>query len=256
MSFNGPVTPLDRRAALRAAAAGVLATGCTDSRPPRSAGNSPAPPGTAPTPSRAAAPRLPGQVEHGPRDRPRVALTFHGQGAPALADALLAEAERAGARLTVCAVGTWLDAYPELARRVLDGGHELGNHTQHHVDICSLPADAAQDEITACADRLRRLTGSVGAWFRPSRARLATPLVRRLARRAGYPHCLAYDLDSRDHTDPGSAAVVRTVLDGIRPGSVVSLHLGHAGTVAAMPALLDGLHHRGLHAVTATELMA
>jgi peptidoglycan/xylan/chitin deacetylase (PgdA/CDA1 family) len=63
-------------------------------------------------------------------------------------------------------------------------------------------------------------------------------------------------VDSLDYTDPGSAAVVRNVLGGVRAGSVVSLHFGHAGTVTALPAILDGLHRRGLRAVTTSELFA
>lgn len=201
------------------------------------------------------APDLPEQIRNGPRDRPMVALTFHGQGDPALAEEVLATAEDTGARLTVLAVGTWLDAYPQTARRIIAGGHDLGNHTQHHTDISAMDAAGAYREIEDCAQRLRQLTGSIGTWFRPSQAALATPLVRREARRAGYRHCLSYDVDSLDYTDPGPAAVRRTVLAAARPGSVVSMHLGHPGTLSALPGILDGLHRRGLRAVTATELL-
>lgn len=201
-------------------------------------------------------PGLPAQIAHGPRDGRAVALTFHGQGDPSLAESVLSEAERAGARLTVLAVGTWLGRYTDMARRVLAGGHELGNHTMRHEAICSLPADAAYAEITECADRLRRLTGGIGSWFRPSQARTATDEVVRLARRAGYPHVLSYDVDSHDYQDPGARAVRENVLGQVRAGSVVSLHFGHDGTRAALPAILDGLHERGLRAVTTTELMA
>ncbi|WP_418361437.1 polysaccharide deacetylase family protein [Streptomyces gilvosporeus] len=258
------MTFLDRRSVLRtatsAAAAGVLAAGCAPGRTDRTVRDVAVPhPGARP-PAHAARPptRLPGrpvQIDHGPRDGRAVALTFHGRGDARLARALLGEAERAGARVTVLAVGDWLDERPEMARRILDGGHELGNHTMHHRNICALPQAAAYAEIAGCADRLRRLTGSIGSWFRPSQARRATDLVTRLARQAGYPHVLSYDLDSLDSTDPGAPAVRRTVLDGIGPGSVVSLHLGHAGTVAALPPILDGLRRRGLRAVTTTELM-
>ncbi|WP_190129215.1 polysaccharide deacetylase family protein [Streptomyces mashuensis] len=199
---------------------------------------------------------LPAQIEHGERRTRAVALTFHGRGDPRSAEAVLGEVERAGARVTVLAVGDWLDASPQMARRVLDGGHELGNHTMRHLNICALPAQAAYAEITECADRLRRLTGGIGRWFRPSKARRATEQVVRLARRAGYPYVLSYDVDSLDFTDPGADAVRRAVLDKVRPGSVVSLHFGHAGTVAAMPAILDGLHRRGLRAVTTSELLS
>lgn len=198
---------------------------------------------------------LPVQVTSGPPGRPRVALTFHGQGSPAVAGSLLGLMEAAGARGTVLAVGTWLDEHPQMAHRVLDGGHELGNHTMHHGDISAMSADRTYAEITDCADRLKHLTGSIGRWFRPSRAKDCTPTVVAQARRAGYAHCLGYDLDSLDFTDPGADAVSRTVLTGVRPGSVVSLHFGHPGTVAAMPAILDGLRTRGLRAVTMSELV-
>lgn len=252
---------INRRGVLRgaayAAAAGALTSGCApNGRPSSARASSATPTSPAASPSSApAAPVLPAQITHGPRDRPRVALTFHGQGEPAMATALLAEAERAGARLTVMAVGQWLDANPSLAHRILDGGHELGNHTQSHRDIDAMGEAAAYAEIAGCAQRLRRLTGSEGHWFRPSQTRLANALVERAARRAGYAHTLSYDVDSLDYTDPGADAVRKNVLRQVRPGSVVSLHLGHAGTIAALPAILDGLHQRGLSAVTTTELL-
>ncbi|MFF5855210.1 polysaccharide deacetylase family protein [Streptomyces sp. NPDC012751] len=261
------MTSTHRRDVLRAgaglAAGGALAAGCGTGRAAPPATPAPATPArtsTAASPSAAPAPRaypgLPDQITHGPRDRPRVALTFHGQGDPALAHALLGTAERHRARLTVLAVGSWLDAHPDLARRVLDGGHDLGNHTQRHIGVNTLAEPEARREITDCADRLERLTGSIGSWFRPSRAPAASPLVTRLARAAGYPHVLSYDVDSLDYTGPGAAAVTRNVLDGVRRGSVVSLHFGYPDTVAALPDVLTELGRRGLRAVTTTELLS
>jgi len=160
------------------------------------------------------------QAVHGSRHRSQVALTFHGQGPVSMADALLAEAERAGARVTVLAVGTWLGQYPQIAERILHGGHDLGNHTLHHLDITAMDASDAYAEIAGCARRLQVLTGSIGRWFRPSQTRYSTPLIEREARRAGYKTCVSYDVDSLDYTDPGPGAVVSTVLGSARPGSI------------------------------------
>jgi peptidoglycan/xylan/chitin deacetylase (PgdA/CDA1 family) len=173
-----------------------------------------------------------------------------------MADALLAAAERAGARVTVLAVGTWLRQYPLIARRILRGGHELGNHTMHHLDIKSMDASGAYAEIAGCARELQALTGSAGRWFRPSQTQYPTSLIEREARKAGYPTCVSYDVDSLDYTDPGPDAIVSTVLGLTRPGSIVSLHLGHPGTVTALPAVLRGLAGRGLRPVTLTELLS
>ncbi|MBE8472742.1 polysaccharide deacetylase family protein [Streptomyces justiciae] len=254
----GRVTTTDRRAVLRATAGLAFTAGCATSgavahpAPSKSAGPSAKPP--APGPRRF--PGRPAQLTHGPRARPRVALTFHGYGDPATATALLRAAEERGAHLTVLAVGTWLDEHPELARRILDGGHDLGNHTLHHLGVNDMSEADALAEIEGCADRLRRLTGSIGSWFRPSRAARASPLVERLARRVGYPHVLSYDVDSLDFTSPGAPAITRKVLGEVRNGSVVSLHFGYADTVAALPAVLEELDRRGLAAVTTTELFS
>ncbi len=257
---------MDRRRALRAAAAaaGALYVAGCDSGPagpvtttwaaPSSGAT--APPGPRPTVS--AGPSvgaLPAEVVHGPRDRPYVALTFHGQGEPALVRQLLAVLAAQETRVTVLAVGSWLASQPDLATQVLDGGHELGNHTQNHLDITKMSPAQAYAEIDACAQQLKKLTGSVGTWFRPSQTQYATPTIQAQAARVGYPTCLSYDLDSLDHADPGPDVIVGTTLRAAQNGSIVSLHFGHAGTVAALPRVLDGLRQRGLHPVTMTELV-
>ena len=55
---------------------------------------------------------------------------------------------------------------------------------------------------------------------------------------------------------PGPDAVVANVLGGARPGSIISMHLGHPGSVTAMPAILRGLAARRLRPVTLTEMLA
>jgi peptidoglycan/xylan/chitin deacetylase (PgdA/CDA1 family) len=250
---------MHRRDALRAVTAAALgaAAGCDSVRPSAAPTNASSTTEKSPdTPRSPAAPALPGEVQHGPRDRPRIALTFHGQGDPRIVTALLDELRRGGARGTVLAVGTWLAANPGLGRRVVADGHDLGNHTQHHADIKTMTPQLAYAEISDCAQAVRAVTGSIGRWFRPSQTRYATPTIKAAARRAGYPTCLSYDVDPRDFTDPGAAAIVSATLAAIRPGSIVSLHCGHEGTVAAIAPVLAGLHARGLSPVTASELFA
>ena len=103
---------------------------------------------------------------------------------------------------------------------------------------------------------LRRLTGSPGAAFRPSGGPSITEPMVEAATASGYGVVLGYDVDPADNRDPGAAAVVSRVLAAVRPGSIVSLHLGHVGTVEALPQILTGLHSRGLRAVTAPRLLA
>ena len=245
-----------RRALLLAgtALAGLSACGAAAARTTAAPAASDTPQPQQPAPTQAARP-WPAEVTHGPRTRSAVALTFHGQGDPALVSALLGVLERAGAFATILAVGSWLAAEPQLARRITDAGHDLGNHTQNHRALTRLPVADVRREIDECAQTLHRLTGTIGTWFRPSQTPRANAVIEAAATRAGYPTCLAYDVDSLDYTDPGPAAIIGTTMRLLRPGSIVSMHCGHAGTVKAMPALLGEIADRGLRPVSVTELL-
>ncbi|MHA6622379.1 polysaccharide deacetylase family protein [Pseudonocardia sp. DLS-67] len=243
-----------RRAALRAAALLPLAAACstTPFAPPAEAPVAPTSTSTPapPTEARAAAPR---EVERADTGRPEVALTFHGAGDIELARRVLTTLHDHGAAATVLAVGTWLHQYPDAARIVTDLGHEIGNHTWSHRNIDELEDNAAMAEIERCRDSIVAATGRPGAFFRPSQAQHATPTVRALAAAAGYPVVLSYDVDSRDWTDPGPAAIRHNVA-AAGAGSVVSMHLGHQGTLTALAGVIADLADRGLTPVTATTL--
>ncbi|MEO6205500.1 MAG: polysaccharide deacetylase family protein [Mycobacteriales bacterium] len=245
-----------RRAFL--AVGGLLLAGCR-SVTQRVAGSSPTPTTTSPSAapaSRATAPGVPVVVRHGATGRPEVALTFHGSGDPALAERALVAAESSGAAVTIFAVGTWLRTNPTMAARILRGGHALGNHTYTHPTLHRLTPTAIGEEVARCAELLRRQIGTVGCAFRPSGGPSVTEPMVSAAARSGYAFVVGYDVDPEDNTDPGAAAVAQRVLAGVRAGSIVSLHLGHSGTVDALPRILAGLASRGLRAVTVPALLA
>jgi peptidoglycan/xylan/chitin deacetylase (PgdA/CDA1 family) len=206
-------------------------------------------------PDRSAAAPSAAEVMHGPRTVRQVALTFHASGNPALAERLLNLVERAEVRISVFAVGTWLIAHPEMAQRVLRGGHDLGNHTMHHRSMRRLVSAEAHREVAECAEVLRRLTGTPGRWFRASGTHRTTPLIRAAAAAAGYDTCVSYDVDGRDSRDPPPSAVVRAVLDGVQPGSIISLTFGHRSTLTALPPILRGLAKRRLAPVPLSDLL-
>jgi peptidoglycan/xylan/chitin deacetylase (PgdA/CDA1 family) len=153
-------------------------------------------------------------------------------------------------------VGSWIAANPRLIRAALVDGHEMANHTWSHPALRRLGRSAVASEIVKCADALRAATGSAGSWFRPSGTPTPTRLMFEEASIAGYETVVGYDVDPLDYQDPGSAKVVSRTLAGVQPGSIVSLHLGHPGTVDALHDIVLGLTDRGLRPRTVSQLFA
>lgn len=99
-----------------------------------------------------------------------VALTFDDCFLPALLEPLLQDLESVGARATFFCIGRVFRAHPELARRLVAGGHELGNHTLHHRMLVPRPNREVIDaEIDGWQQAVEEALGQPYAtrWFRP-----------------------------------------------------------------------------------------
>jgi peptidoglycan/xylan/chitin deacetylase (PgdA/CDA1 family) len=273
-SHQHPATRFGRRSFLAAAgvaAAAVVVSACgggNDSSATATSGGGPTtvPPTSPTTPATTATtpattPTTPATfVSTGPTDTRQVALTFHTDGDPALAAQLLDALAAGNANATCFIVGTWLSSNQSWAQRILDGGHELANHTHTHLSFETLPMQQKVDEIQRCRDLLVQLTGTGGTFFRPSGTDdgVTSPSAETLAAagQEDYRYVLGYDVDPLDYQNPGADAVTSRVLDSVKAGSIVSMHFNHPGTIAALPAILAGIHQRGLAAVTASKLLA
>ena len=256
-------------AAAGVAAAAVVATACgggnDSSATATSGGGTTTVPPTTPSTTTATTPPTQANsgpakfVSSGPTNTKQVALTFHTDGDPALAAQLLDALAAGNAKATCFVVGMWLASNQSWAQRILDGGHELANHTYDHLSFETLSSQQKVDEIQRCRDLLVQLTGTGGTFFRPSGTDdgVTSPSADTLgaAGQEEYRYVLGYDVDPLDYQNPGADAVTSRVLDTVKAGSIVSLHFNHPGTIAALPAILDGIHQRGLTPVTASKLL-
>src|SRR5262249_48383507 len=75
------------------------------------------------------------EIDHGPADRPLVALTFDAGADPGPTAEILRALATADRRCTFFLTGAWVAEHPQLARRIVAAGHELGNHTYTHRDL-------------------------------------------------------------------------------------------------------------------------
>jgi peptidoglycan/xylan/chitin deacetylase (PgdA/CDA1 family) len=194
-------------------------------------------------------------IQHGSRSAKKVALTFHGAGAPDYADPLLKLFKSTGTKVSVFAVGTWLVNEPAIASRIVGDGHDMGNHTMTHTQMKTISAKRVDTEISGCANELTKLIGNHGAWFRPSGTQFSTETIRKAAIKYGYGQCISYEVDSEDFKDVSKTKMVSNVMNNVKNGSIISMHFGHKVTLDAMPTILEKLHAQGLTPVTLTELL-
>jgi peptidoglycan/xylan/chitin deacetylase (PgdA/CDA1 family) len=167
---------------------------------------------------------------------------------------------------TIFMTGLWPTAHPGPARQLAhDRLFEIENHTYDHAAFSEpcfgLPpvagASAKRSEVERTARVLRDLTGRTSEYLRfpgGCHGRDDLALVASLGEQP-----LQWDVISGDAYLRDPAAVARQTLAGVRPGSIVVMHLVGAptapATAAALRTILPTLRRRGLRPVKLARLL-
>jgi len=196
-----------------------------------------------------------------------VALTFDdgpdARWTPKILDIL--KAKRAPATFFV--IGENMQTRPDLVRREVAEGHDVGSHTWTHPNIGETPIAQVDVELNATQRLFEVITGRSMRLFRPpffgdaepSTPHEVAPLV--IAQTLGYL-VVGLRIDPDDWQKPSPQTIIDRTLarldhPGERPGQVVLLHDAggnRENTVKALPGLIDAIRARGYRLVTVGEL--
>ncbi|MDP2661101.1 MAG: N-acetylmuramoyl-L-alanine amidase [Dehalococcoidia bacterium] len=205
-------------------------------------------------PQAASKPDTATEIVRGPTG-PQVGFTFDlGSGArnvPAILDALTEN----GIKATFFFTGQWVEANPSLSRRIIELGHEPGNHSFSHPDFTTISDQEIMDEIARTETALQKATGrSPKPWFRPpfgARNARVLGLMSRLGYRSIY-----WTLDSADWRPELPAATIRDrVITQTTPGAIIVMHGDSPQTAEMLDAEIAGLRARGLEPVSLSRLL-
>jgi cellulose synthase/poly-beta-1,6-N-acetylglucosamine synthase-like glycosyltransferase/peptidoglycan/xylan/chitin deacetylase (PgdA/CDA1 family) len=190
-----------------------------------------------------------------------LALTFDDGPDPQWTPQVLQVLRRHQVPATFFVVGSQVARHPDLARRLVAEGNELGVHTFTHPVLGDLPAwrrrtEYAQTQMTivhatGVHTRLLRLPYSSGP---DSIDDINWPLVTE-AGRLGYLSVFS-DADSRDWARPGVDAIVRSSTPADGRGAVVLLHDSggdRSQTVRALDRMIPALRQQGWQFTTVSE---
>jgi len=186
----------------------------------------------------------------------RVALTFDAGASPAPTPSILKTLRAAGIHATFFLTGKFCQKSPELVKEIHDEGHEIGNHTWSHHDMCKLTDAQMSDELRKMDDIVMRITGEHTApYFRPPYG-ARNRHVLEFAAESGYK-TIYWSLDSWDSVKVGitSEQISDRVLKRIQDGDIVLMHCGSQASADALPGMIKELSRRGIKVVTISELI-
>jgi peptidoglycan/xylan/chitin deacetylase (PgdA/CDA1 family) len=190
-----------------------------------------------------------------------IAITFDDGPDPAWTPKVLDLLKAQGVKATFFVIGTEVAAHPDLARRIVAEGHQIGVHTFTHANLSSAPGWRRSLELRQSQLILAGATGVSTPLLRPPYSSEPDALTNadwtsiKRARDAGYLTVLTTK-DSEDWRRPGTAQVIANSTPKGTAGEVLLMHDAggdRSQTLAALQKLIPVLKARGFRFATVSD---
>src|SRR3989338_936362 len=201
-----------------------------------------------------------GIIRNSRRSRSNVAITFD-DGPSEYTEKILDVLKKKKAKATFFLVGKNMEKYPEIAKRIVRQGHEIGSHSYEHIQLFPRTAKTLVGQIEKNESIIKKITGKKPKYFRPPRGTYDQKLRRILVSR-GYKIIL-WTISSQDWRNPGTEQIVSRATNELRNGDIILFHDGIIypwGTsrqqrIDALPEVIDEIKRKKLKPVKLSELL-
>lgn len=131
--------------------------------------------------------------------------------------------------------GRWTKENPDLAKMIVDAGHEVGNHSYTHPNLKTLPSASVTQELQRTNEIIEATTGSKPDLFAPPSGNYRDEVVK-IAADQGMK-TIMWSVDTIDWQRPEPHVLVDRVMGKIHPGALVLMH-PTASTAGALETLI------------------
>lgn len=185
-----------------------------------------------------------------------VALTFDDGPAETYTEAYLDILNKYDIHATFFNLGQNVEAYPELAKKVIEQGSEIMSHTYQHQQLSTLDEASLQSEFSNAFADIQENVGVSTTSFRPPYGDFTESAWLKSGGLASVS--VLWNQDSEDWRRLGAESIVSASTQGIFSGSIILMHDGggdRSQDVEALPQIIENLQAQGYEFVTVTELM-
>ncbi|NLK08259.1 MAG: polysaccharide deacetylase family protein [Firmicutes bacterium] len=183
----------------------------------------------------------------------KMSISFDAMWGADYTDELLRILRENDVRTTFFLGGYWVEKYPEYVKKIVESGHEIGNHTYSHPHLNSLAPEGIRQELQRNHDNIKAITGQDSFLFRPPFGEYSNKVIQ-TAEELGY-YTIQWSVDSLDWKDVSAGFILDRILDQAGPGEIVLMHNNGTHTAAACSQLLPELKRRGYEIVPISELI-
>ncbi|MGL6105896.1 polysaccharide deacetylase family protein [Romboutsia sp.] len=199
-------------------------------------------------------------IKRGSDDEKIIALTFDDGPDEDYTPQILDILKKYDVKATFFVVGQKVGWNPELVKREFEEGHEIGNHTFTHINVCHRNYDEIYKEITKTQETIQKVIGKEPKIFRPPYRAINKEMCS-IVKDKNMNVVLWSNLDPRDWSNPGVYYIANTIMTKATNGNIILLHdynnvrRSTSQTIQALDSVIPKLKEKGYKFVTVSQLI-
>lgn len=189
-----------------------------------------------------------------------IALTFDDGPDNKFTPQILNILKKHNVKATFFFLGTRVHQYPDTAKKVLEDGHVIGNHTYWHPELTKTGVQNMEWEIKKNEQEIQNVLDIKTNLFRAPYGALTEKHVQKLDE-LGY-YGIGWSIDTEDWRSLSAKEIKQNVINRLHPGAIVLMHsAGHwtqdlSGTAEALDEIIPLLKQKGYTFVTIPEMIS
>lgn len=149
--------------------------------------------------------------------------------------------------------GRWTQKNPDLAKMIVDAGHEVGNHSYSHPDMSKIGSAQINRELKKTNDVIEATTGKTVTWFAPPSGSYTNEVVNIASQyKMG---TVMWSIDTIDWRKPSSEELISRVVGKVHNGAMILMHPTKS-TTSSLDQLIEQIEAKGYEINTVTELLS
>ena len=188
-------------------------------------------------------------------DTNKIAITFDDGPHPRNTKRILDILEKYQVKATFFVIGINVKNYPETLSKVIENGHEIGNHTYSHQILKNKEKDVICKEIIDTEKEISKRNTTTKI-LRPPCGLYDSNLID-FAKQNGYKIVL-WNIDTNDWAHTSESDMISHVMSSVKGGDIILFHdyiSGENNTPDALDVIIPRLQAQGYEFVTVSELL-
>ncbi len=178
-----------------------------------------------------------------------VAFTFDDGPYPEVTDRIVSAFEKVQGHATFFVVGNRVGQYGQSVVNAYQKGNQIGNHSFNHPSLAKLGEVELAQQINSTNEVVQSIIGESPQILRPTFGEVSDLMLNQVTM-----PMINWDVDSLDWKSRNTQTIVDTVMQNIKPNSIVLMHGLYPTTAEAVEILIEKLSALNYEFVTINQL--